>query len=409
VTPLPRSGALAGVTVIELGDAVSAPFCARLLADYGADVVKVERTASGDVARAWGPFPGETPHPEKSGLFFFCNTNKRSVALDVTTANGQAVLRALLRRADVFVENQRPADMRAWGLDYATLAPECPDLVMVSITPFGQTGPCADWHAYDLNAYHFTATGSRYCGHAGRAPLEHGTFSADFFGGYVATAWALGALYGRTAIGGQHLDVSSAEAIAALFTGAQNIGAYAQEGRFERRSGSGMSLAAPARILPCRDGFAWVIALEPAQWDGLRAAMGDPDWAAPEIFRDLFERGRNADIIYTMLERWTMSLTKQEVMDRCQAHGCPTTAVYTIGELVRHPHLAARGQIIELEHPILGTVPVFGAPIRLPACPGGPVAPAPLLGEHTREVLGTLGALDEATIDRLTAQGVVGP
>ncbi len=403
-----QRGALAGITVVELGDAVSAPFCARLLADYGADVIKVERAITGDVARSWGPFPGDVPHLEKSGLFFFCNTNKRSVALDVTGPDGQAAMRALLRRADVFVENQRPVDMRAWGLDYGALAPEHPGLVMVSITPYGQTGPYADWHGYDLNAYHLTATGSRYCGHRDREPLQQGTFSADFFGGYVATAWTLGALYGRGAVGGQHLDVSTAEAIAALFTGAQNIGAYAQEGRFERRSGTGMSLVAPARILPCRDGFVWLIALEPAQWDGLRAAMGNPDWAKPEIFRDLFERGRNADVIYPMLERWTMSLTKQEVMDRCQAHGCPTTAVFTIGELVRHPHLAARGQIVELEHPFLGTVQVFGAPIRLPDCPGGPVAPAPLLGAHTREVLGTLARLDDAELDRLAATGAAG-
>lgn len=383
-----RPGVLAGVTVVELGDGVSAPFCARLLADYGADVIKVERAPDGDVARRWGPFPGNVASPEASGLFVFLNTNKRSVLLDLARADDRAALRALLDRADVFVENQRPADMRAWGLDHASLAADLPDLVMTSITPFGQTGPCADWHAYDLNAFHFTGTGHRYCGARDRAPLEHGTFSADFFGGYVAATWTVGALYGRPTIGGQHLDVSTAEAVAALFTGAQNVGPYAQEGRFERRSGSGMSLAAPARILPCADGFVWMIALEPAQWDGLCAAMGNPEWAAPEIFRDLFERGRNADFIYTMLESWTTSLTKQEVMDRCQAHGCPTTAVYTIAELVAHPHLAARGQILELEHPVLGRVPVFGAPIRLPDCPGGPVAPAPGLGEHTAAVLG---------------------
>ena len=386
--PRPAAGALAGVTVVELGDAVSAPFCARLLADYGADVIKVERASHGDVARTWGPFPGDAPDPEKSGLFFFLNTGKRSVLLDVASGEGRDALLGLLAHADVFVENQRPADMRAWGLDYASLPGALPDLVMTSITPFGQTGPCADWNAYDLNAYHFTATGSRYCGYRDRAPLEHGTFSADFFGGYVAAAWTLGALYGRAAVGGQHLDVSTAEAVAALFTGAQNIGAYAQEGRFERRSGSGMSLAAPARILPCADGFVWMIALETAQWDGLRAAMGNPDWAAPELFRDLFERGRNADFLYEMLEQWTLTLPKQEVMDRCQAHGCPTTAIYTIAELVAHPHLAARGQLVTLDHPVLGPTTVFGAPVRLPDCPGAPAAPAPLLGQHTAEVLG---------------------
>ncbi len=399
--PRHEPGALTGIRVVEFGDIVSAPFCARLFADYGADVVKIERPGTGDTARSWGPFPGDVADSETSGLFFFCNTNKRSVAIDVRAPGGRAALLALLRHADVFIENQRPSDMREWGLDYRTLAAENPNLIMVSITPYGQTGPYADWHGYDLNAYHLTATGSRYCGHPGRAPLEHGTFSADFFGGYVATAWALGALYGRSMVGGQHLDVSTAEAIAALFTGAQNIGAYAQEGRFGRRTGAGMSLAAPARIVPCRDGFVWLIALEPAQWDGLRAAMGDPEWAAPEIFRDMLERGRNADLIYTMIEQWTMGLGKQEVMDLCQANGCPTTAVYSIDELVAHPHLAARGQLVELEHPVLGPVQVFGAPIRLPDCPGGPVAPAPLLGQHTREVLDEVVPAARDTTDHL--------
>jgi len=383
-----NTGPLTGVTVVELGDAVSAPFCARLLADYGADVIKIERGPDGDVARSWGPFPADRPDPEASGLFFFCNTGKRSVLLDLEREDHRGALMAVLASADVFVENQRPADMRRWGLDYLSIADTFPRLVMTSITAFGQTGPCAEWNAYDLNAYHFTATGSRYCGYRDRAPLEHGTFSADFFGGYVAATWTLAALYGRDVIGGQHLDVSSAEALAALFTGAQNIGAYAQEGRFERRSGSGMSLAAPARIMPCADGFVWMIALEPAQWDGLRVAMGNPEWAEPEIFRDLFERGRNADFIYEMLEQWTLTLPKQEVMDRCQANGCPTTAIYTIDELVAHPHLAARGQLVTLDHPVLGPTTVFGAPIRLPESPGAPAGPAPRLGEHTAQVLG---------------------
>ncbi len=386
------AGALAGIRVVEFADGVGGPFCARLFADYGAGVVKVEGPGRGDRARHWGPFPGDVADPEQSGLFFFCNTGKRSVVLDPEDPSDRERLRALLGHADVFIESQRAADLRRWGFDPDSLAEEFPDLVTASITPFGRTGPYADWHAYDLNAYHLTATGSRYCGHPDRAPLEHGTFTADFFGGYVAAAWALGALYGRDEIGGQHLDVSTAEAIAALFTGAQNIGPYAQEGRFDRRGGAGMSLAAPARIMPCRDGFVWLIALEPAQWDGLRTAMGHPEWAEPEIFRDLLERGRQADFIYRMIEEWSLGLGKQEVMDRCQANGCPTTAIYSIDELVDHPHLAARGQLVSLEHPSLGTVRVFGAPIRLPDCPGGPAAPAPLLGEHTDEVLSELEA-----------------
>ena len=137
--------ALQGIRAIELGQGVSAPFCAKLFGDYGADVVKVETPGSGDVTRHWGPFPGDEPDPEKSGLFFFLNTNKRGVALDPGSPDGRDALLELLAGADVFIENNPPQQMRDWGLDYATLAALYPELVMISITPFGQTGPYADW------------------------------------------------------------------------------------------------------------------------------------------------------------------------------------------------------------------------------------------------------------------------
>ena len=146
------TGALEGIRVIELGQRVSAPYCAKLFADYGADVIKVE-PPEGDAARQWGPFPGDVPHPEKSGLYQFLNTNKRSITLDVTSADGRARLLELLRSADVLIENNRPGRMREWGLDYDALCALNRKLVMISITPYGQTGPYRDWKGYDLNAF----------------------------------------------------------------------------------------------------------------------------------------------------------------------------------------------------------------------------------------------------------------
>lgn len=383
-------GALSGLTVIELGQGVSAPFCAKVFADYGAGVIKVE-LPEGDIARRWGPFPGDQPHPEKSGLFFFLNTNKRGITLDVRSRDGRDKLVQLLERADVLIENYRPRQMREWGLDYATLAKRNPNLVMISITPFGQTGPYADWNGYDLNAYHLSGAGSRYCGRPGEAPLEHGTFSADFFGAYVAAAWGLAAVSGRKQIGGgQHLDVACAEAIAALFVGAQAIGSYAQDGGFDTRTGVGLSYGAPATILPCKDGYVWMVALEPGQWNGLRAAMGNPEWTELEMFQDMIVRAQNSDMIYPLMEQWTMEHTKQEIMDICQAHGCPTTAVFTVADVANHPHLKERRYLVDIDHPVLGTVRTMGAPIRLPASPGGPWRPAPLLGQHNAEVFAAL-------------------
>ena len=400
-------GALGGMRVLELGELVSAPYCARLFADYGAEVVKVEPPA-GDRARSWGPFPGDRPDPEASGLFFFLNTNKRGVTLDVTRARGRDLFLALVRQADLLVENTPPRRMREWGLDYPALAAVNPDLVVVSITPFGQTGPYAEWNGYDLNAFHLSATGSRYCGRPGEAPLEHGTFAADFFGAVTGAAWGLAAVYGRgRAGGGQHVDVSCAEAVAALFVGSQNIGAYAQDGKFDRRTGVGMSLGAPATILPCKDGHVWILALEPGQWNGLVRAMGNPEWAQLEMFQDMFVRAQNADAIYPLITEWTMQLGKREIMERCQAEGCPVTAVFTVAEAAEHPHLAARGYVVEVEHPVLGRVRDLGAPFVLPASPGGPSRPAPRLGEHNAEILGERLGLGAEELARLRREGVV--
>jgi crotonobetainyl-CoA:carnitine CoA-transferase CaiB-like acyl-CoA transferase len=255
-------GALEGIRVVEFGQMVSAPYCAKLFSDYGADVVKVELPGEGDVARRWGPFPNGESHPEKSGLYHFLNTNKRGITLDPTRPPGRDLLLRLLGQADVFIENYRPQEMQEWGLDYASLSGANPDLVMISITPFGQTGPYSGWNGYDLNAFHLSAAGSRYCGLPEQPPLEHGTFAADFFGAVSAAAWGLAATFGRErAGGGQHLDVSCAEAVAAPFVGGQNIGGYAQDGVFEKRTGVGMPLGAPATIVPCRDGHVWMLAL----------------------------------------------------------------------------------------------------------------------------------------------------
>ena len=225
--------ALEGIRVLELGQMVSAPYCAKLFADYGADVIKIEAPEDGDISRRWGPFPNDQAHPEKSGLFHFLNTNKRGVTLDVGTASGREQMLGLVERTEVLIENNSPRQMREWELDYATLSERNPNLVMISITPFGQTGPYANWNGYDLNAYHLSGASSRYCGHPGEPPLEHGTFAADFFGAAAAAAWGLAAFLGRTRVGGgQHVDVSTAEAIAATFVGGQNIGGYAQDDVF---------------------------------------------------------------------------------------------------------------------------------------------------------------------------------
>jgi benzylsuccinate CoA-transferase BbsF subunit len=381
------AGALEGIRVIELGEGVSAPYCAKLFSDFGADVIKVESGDAGDLSRTWGPFPEDVPHPEKGGLFHFLNTNKRSAQLDLETSEGRDAFFDLIRSADVLIENMAPAWKREHALDWERLEPLNPELVMISITPFGQTGPYADWKGYDLNAYHLTGASDRYCGRPGEMPLEHGTFAADFFGAVSAAAWGLAATLGRENVGGgQQIDVSCAEAIAATFVGGQNIGGFAQDGAFDKRTGIGMPLAAPASIVPCKDGHVWMLALESGQWNGLREVMGDPEWMQLEMFQDMFSRGENADLIYSMVNEWSAQHGKMEIMDRCQAAGCPITAVFTVAEAAEHPHLKERDYIVELEHDHLGRFRALGAPFKLSETPGGPHRAAPTLGQHTHEV-----------------------
>lgn len=376
-----------------MGGRVSAPFCAKLFADYGAEVIKIEAPTDGDPSRAWGPFPGDVPDIEKSGVFHCLNTNKKSVTLDVNLPSDREKIVALIGSADVLIENNTPRQMQNWGLGFATLQDVNPRLVMISITPYGQTGPYADWKATDLNAYHLTGASSRYCGLPGEAPLEHGTFAADYFGAVAGASWGLAAVYGRKNTGvGQHVDVSSAEAIAATFVGGQNIGGFAQDGKFDKRTGVGMPLGAPATIVPCKDGHVWMLALEPGQWNGIAKVMGDPEWMQTEMFQDMFSRAQNADLIYPLIEEWTMEHGKQEIMEQCQAAGAPVSAVFTVAEAAEHPHLRERGYMLELEHESLGKVRLLGAPFKLSESPGGPKTAAPLLGANNDEILGALSA-----------------
>ncbi len=397
-------GALTGIRVVELGQMVSAPYCTKLFADFGADVIKVESPPEGDITRQWGPFPGDVPNPAASGLHQFLNTNKRGVSLDVGTDAGRDLFLRLVAGADVLVENNPPAWMEERGFDYASLSATNPGLVMISITPFGQTGPYRDWKGCDLNAFHLGAAGHRYCGRPGEAPLQHGTF----YGAATAATWGLAATIGRGRVGsGQHLDVSCAEAIGATFVGGQNIGGYAQDGIYDRRTGVSMGLAAPAAILPCKDGYVWLLVLEPGQWDGFVKVMGNPEWAQPEMFRDMFVRGENKDFIHAMAEEWTMQRGKAEIMEICQEAGVPATAVLTTSEPGELPHLRERGYFVEVEHPELGPLRTLGAPFLLPASPGGPRTAAPLVGQHNDEVFGTELGLGADDLDRMRSEGVI--
>ena len=377
---------LEGLTVIELGDRIAAPYCGRLFVESGARVIKVESPA-GDVTRGWGPFKDDRSDPERSGLFHFLNAEKESVVLELASESGRRQLRELAAGADILIESQHPGALARLGLDYDTLARDNANLVMLSITPFGQTGPYRNWRGYDHNAYHLSGSGHRYCGRPGQAPLEQGTFLADFYGAIAGAAWALGAALGRdVAGGGQHLDLSTAELLATTMVGGWNVPGYRRHGYINKRTGIGLS-GAPASILRCADGHAWVFALEPGQWKGLAKAMGDPEWMELEIFDDVWKRGAERDVVYPLIEEWTQQRSKWEVMELCQAAGSPSTAVMTVEEFAKHPHIVGRGFIRSTggedgDDPM----PDLGAPFRPSKGRIGLTKRAPRLGEHSNAV-----------------------
>lgn len=382
-------GALDGLRVVECGELVAAAYAGKLLADLGAEVIKVEPPA-GDATRRRGPFPGGSPDPDRSGLFLYLNTNKRGVALDTATARGRAALAALARQADLLVHNVAPAAMAAHGLDYAALAAANPRLVMTSITPYGLAGSRRDWQATDLTLWN--AGGIAYLNGGGYEapdlpPLKPFGAQAEYQGGLNAAIAALGALLARRRTGrGQHVVVSIQQALAAILELTFEYWPY--QGLIASRLGR--KPIQPLDFLECRDGWVFVCCVEEHQWQEFVRMIGSPEWAGMELFADRLSRGANWDALKLFLQEWASEQSVAEVYAAAQRRRIPFAPVSTMGDLLASPHLKARGFFATLDVPG-ARVTVPGAPFQLSATPWAIRRPAPRLGEHTAEVLRELG------------------
>ncbi|MFN8642786.1 MAG: CoA transferase [Candidatus Binatia bacterium] len=381
--------ALEGLRVVECGQLVAAAYAGKLLADLGADVVKVE-TPAGDAARRRGPFPGGTADPDRSGLFLYLNTNKRGVVLDPGQARDREALAALLRQADLLVHNVPPPAMAAQGLDYDALAAANPRLVMTSITPYGLEGRRRDWQATDLTLW--SAGGIAYLNGGGYEfddlpPLKPYGMQAEFQGGVNATVAALGALLARNRSGrGQHVVVSIQQALAAILELTFEYWPY--QGLIASRLGR--KPIQPLDFLECRDGWVFICCVEEHQWQEFVRMIGSPEWAGIELFADRLSRGANWDALKLFLQEWASEQSVQEVYHAAQQRRIPFAPVSTMGDLLASPHLKARGFFATLEVPG-ARVTVPGAPYKLSATPWAIRRPAPRLGEHTGEVLREIG------------------
>lgn len=377
--------ALEGVKVLELCQLVAGPYCTKLLADLGAEVVKIEEPGGGDAARSLPPFLHDIPDSEGSGLFLYLNTNKFGVTLNVATATGKDIFLELVKQADILVEDNPPQWMAERGLDYQSLKEINPRLIMTSITPFGQSGPYRDYKAYPLNVFQFGGEGYLTPGgveNTGRPPLKVGRFLSEYDSGLSAAIAILAALYWRGESGsGQRIDISKQESLMAL--NRMDMVRSANEGEVITRAKQGVPYGG---ALPCRDGYTVFITWESVQWDRLVAFMGNPEWANDDKFKDYAGRYQHGELLNALLTEWLVNHPKEELYHEGQAAGVPFAMVYTSKDLVDSEHLKARGFFVEIDHPRTGKVKYPSAPYKFSETPWQVKRPAPLLGEHNEEV-----------------------
>lgn len=377
--------ALEGVKVLELCQLVAGPYCTKLLADLGAEVVKIEEPGGGDAARSLPPFLHDIPDSEGSGLFLYLNTNKFGVTLNVATATGKDIFLELVKQADILVEDNPPQWMAERGLGYQSLKEINPRLIMTSITPFGQSGPYRDYKAYPLNVFQFGGEGYLTPGgveNTGRPPLKVGRFLSEYDSGLSAAIAILAALYWRGESGsGQRIDISKQESLMAL--NRMDMVRSANEGEVITRAKQGVPYGG---ALPCRDGYTVFITWESVQWDRLVAFMGNPEWANDDKFKDYAGRYQHGELLNALLTEWLVNHPKEELYHEGQAAGVPFAMVYTSKDLVDSEHLKARGFFVEIDHPRTGKVKYPSAPYKFSETPWQVKRPAPLLGEHNEEV-----------------------
>jgi crotonobetainyl-CoA:carnitine CoA-transferase CaiB-like acyl-CoA transferase len=382
-------GALHGLQVIELGEFVAVPYCGRLLAGLGADVIKVE-PPGGDRARRHGPFLHDRPDPERSGLFLALNMGKRGVVLDLDRDDGRARLERLLERADCLVEGQEPERLERLGLTPEHTRRRWPRLVHVSITTFGRRGPYARFRGHALQASAAGAA-SVTIGEPGRPPLALPASQPDYQGGVCGAIGALLACFARERTGaGQHVDVSTADVTA--FSGGITSTMYTAQGMPWAREGHRASRSGgyyPYTILPCRDGSICMISRSGHPWKAFVEAIGSPPWTRDPRYRDRARMGREyPDEVDALLAPWLETHTTQEIATICRERGIPFSVVRDSGEVASCPQLASRDFFVELRHPAAGALRYPGAPWKLSATPWRVERPAPRLGEHTAEVCG---------------------
>ncbi len=403
--------ALSGLKMLEYSEFISGPYCGKLLADLGTEVIKVERPGLGDKARQWGPFPQDLPHPEKSGLFLCLNTNKLGITLNLETVAGRKIFKALLKKVDVLIEANPPKEMKRLGLDYASLHQVNPRLVVTSITPFGQAMPYRDYKGCDLIT--FNMSGVAYFNPSDgvddveqQPPLKLPAHTADSFAGAISAACTMSAVIAQQVSGlGQHVDSSQQEALAWMLT--HNIGSHTYGGPPSYREKS-KKTGFIGGFYPCQDGY---VVLQHVTDDPFWAAsvemMGNPDWAKDEQYKDPAARRDNSKTIAAKITEWTREHTAQEINEAAMARRIPCSPVQPVKEVINSELLAVREFFVEVNHSEAGKIKYPGAPYKLSGTPWRIKSPAPLLGEHNEKVYCQMLGYSKQDLVRMRQAGII--
>jgi crotonobetainyl-CoA:carnitine CoA-transferase CaiB-like acyl-CoA transferase len=397
-------GPLEGLRVLDLGTRIAAPFCAGLLGEQGAEVIKIEQPGSGDFMREIGPFAEGNDGAPYSLFWAVEGRGRRSVTLDLRRAEGQDLFRRLAEHVDVVVENFRPGTLERWNIGPDAL----PDrIVTVRISSFGQDGPYAPRPGLDRVGIGYGGL-LHLTGYPDRPPVRVGVTISDYLTGVFTAQAATAALYARDVRGGQGAVIDAALYGSALRILEWTLAAYDRLGVVRSREGNRLANSAPLDNYPTADGkYVCIVAGSDANFGRLCAAMDRPDLLEDPRYARLADRAARGDEINGLVADWTRSLDANEIEKRCVACDVPVATAYTAAEIFDDPHMAARGDLVTVDDPVIGAhrqqAPfprVVGEAIRAPSG-------APRLGEHTREVMHSLLGLGDHECDALAEQGIV--
>ena len=395
-------GPLAGIRVLEMGQLIAGPFCGQLLADFGAEVVKIEPPKAGDAMRQWG----RTDAEGRPLWWPVIARGKKSLTLDLRKPEAQGVVRELAAKTDILVENFRVGRMEEWGLGYDALKAINPALIMVRVTGFGQTGPYADRAGFASVCE--AMGGLRYiAGYPDRPPVRAGISIGDTLAGQSGFQGALLALQHRHVSGeGQMVDASIFEAVLSVMESV--VSEYDGGGHVRERSGSFLPGIAPSNAYPTGDGETVIIgANQDSLFRRLSQAMGRPELAEDERFANHRARGRNQSECDAVVAEWTAKHTAHEIVDLLAEAGVPAGLTYKAPDMLDDPHFQARQSITRVEDPQIGPIAMQNVFPKLSASPGGVERTGPKLGEHTDAVLAEWLGYDVETIAALKAANVL--